>query len=198
MKHGGVVTAAGASSRMGSPKALLAYPDGRRLAAFQAETFRQAGCDDVVIVLGKDAERIAAELSGCRTVINLDWSKGRLTSICAGLRALPECDGYLIMPVDAVGVRVETCKQLLSHAAGQLALRATYKGKPGHLLWISRRLVDQLLSAQLDPDTPLNTWLKPLEEPVEVDDAAIGRNINTPADWQAFVADRDRVAGESL
>jgi CTP:molybdopterin cytidylyltransferase MocA len=198
MKHGGVVTAAGASSRMGSPKALLAYPDGRRLAAVQADTFRQAGCDDVVIVLGKDAERIAAELSGCRTVINPDWSKGRLTSICAGLRALSDCDGYLIMPVDAVGVRVETCEQLLSHSEGKTALRATFKGKPGHLLWISRHVVDQLLSARLDPDTPLNIWLKPLEELVEVDDAAICRNMNTPIDWQAFVADRDRVADESL
>jgi len=199
MKHGGLVTAAGASRRMGSPKALLRqHAEGPPLAEVQARKLQRAGCTEVVVVLGCAAQRIAAELGACRVATNPDWAQGRLTSVVCGLRALPPCDGYLLMPVDAAGIRPPTCAALLQHAAGKQVLRATYHGQPGHLVWLSSVVKDELLSADLPPDTPLNEWLRPRTEWLEIDDAGLVQNLNTPEDWQRFLADPDPVAGESL
>jgi molybdenum cofactor cytidylyltransferase len=86
----GIVLAAGASTRMGRNKLLL--PLGaetvlRRAARRAAE----AGLDPVVVVLGHEAERARAELEGlsCRVVDNPDHARGMVTSIRAGLAALP-------------------------------------------------------------------------------------------------------------
>jgi CTP:molybdopterin cytidylyltransferase MocA len=53
-----VVLAAGRSSRMGRPKATLPL-HGETFLTHIIRTFRDAGVDDVVVVLGHDAEAIA-------------------------------------------------------------------------------------------------------------------------------------------
>ena len=53
----GLVLAAGASSRMGRPKALLPTMDGRPLAVWQADRLRAAGCAEVLIVIGSHGRR---------------------------------------------------------------------------------------------------------------------------------------------
>jgi CTP:molybdopterin cytidylyltransferase MocA len=190
MKTAGLVTAAGASRRMGSPKALLTLPDGRRLAAAQAQLLVDGGCAEAAVVVGAAAERIAAGLPDCRVIHNPDWATGRLSSVRAGIGGFPYCDGVLILPVDAVGVAVATVRQVLAaaeSAEGEVALRAVCQGQPGHLVWLSRLLMDRLLAASVEADTPLNAWLAPWTQAVETGDAALLRNLNTPADWQAFL-----------
>ena len=55
---GGVILAAGASERMGRPKALLRLPppSGAFLLVDQIERLRSAGCARVAVVLGADAD----------------------------------------------------------------------------------------------------------------------------------------------
>src|SRR5689334_6760849 len=60
-KIGIILLAAGASSRMGSPKQLLRIK-GISLIRRAAEQATDSGCQPVVVVLGANADRIAPEL----------------------------------------------------------------------------------------------------------------------------------------
>jgi len=106
--HWGIVLAAGASSRMGSPKALLKTPEGIPLALHQLKLLESAGCGKTAIVLGSEAERISAELPGVHIILNPDWESGRPSSILAALKNATSGDGIFILPVDTVGIRAET------------------------------------------------------------------------------------------
>jgi hypothetical protein len=99
--HAGLILAAGASSRMGQPKALLEDASGRPLAAVQADLLRDAGCEPAMIVLGAMADRITPRLTGYAFTIHTGWAQGRITSLQAGLRACPVRAGYAVLPVDA-------------------------------------------------------------------------------------------------
>lgn len=87
----GVVLAAGLSSRLGRQKLLLPLPEGRPLVRLSVERVLAAGLDDVVVVLGRDAEAVGAALAGLavRTVVNPRYAEGQSTSLGAGLSALP-------------------------------------------------------------------------------------------------------------
>ena len=69
MQTAGIVLAAGASQRMGRPKALLPVAAGVPLAARQADVLRAGGCEPVAVVLGAEIARIRAGLpAGLATI----------------------------------------------------------------------------------------------------------------------------------
>ena len=176
--------AAGASQRMGSPKALLCGADGIPLAARQADVLRAGGCDVVVVVLGARAEEVRRALpERVVTVENPRWAQGRATSLQAGVGAFPEADGFLFLPVDAVGVKVETIRVLLAAAASDPRglWRPVYRGKKGNLLWIPRAAGQELM--RLPAEARVDEWVRPCVRRLEVDDEAILRNVNTPEEW---------------
>ena len=85
-----IVLAAGASARMGRPKLTLAMPDGRALVRVAVEQVLAAALDDVVVVLGGEADAVRAALGGLpvREVVNPRYAEGQSTSLRAGLDAL--------------------------------------------------------------------------------------------------------------
>jgi molybdopterin-guanine dinucleotide biosynthesis protein A len=97
-----LVLAAGASSRMGMPKALIELDDRPILEHILTVGLLDA-LADVVVVLGHDAEAVGAVAKGCgrRTVVNADPDRGRTGSVQTGLRALRSgIDGVFLQPVD--------------------------------------------------------------------------------------------------
>lgn len=185
----GIVLAAGASQRMGMPKALLRGADGQPLAARQTAVLVAGGCAPVAVVLGAESERIRQELPATlRIVVNARWAQGRATSVQAGIAAFPEATGFLFMPVDAVGVKPETVRAILAAAAREPAAvwRPVYQATKGNLLWVSATAARELLN--LPPDARVDDWAHPQARTLAVDDPAILRNINTPAEWAAFAA----------
>lgn len=179
----GLVLAAGASARMGYPKALLPLPNGTPLAMHQMRLLRTAGCARVAVVLGSTADAIAKKITDGEVIRNPDWERGRLTSIQAGLRGLPDHRGYLILPVDTVGIRPETLARMLNAVTPTtLALRPLYQDQPGRVLWISAATALEILALP-NQDTPLDTWLGERVTGVPVEDPAVIANINTPDDW---------------
>ncbi len=182
----GIVLAAGASLRMGSPKALLRGADGVPMAARQAALLREGGCDPVAVVLGSDIETLRGDLPDDLAVVeNSRWAQGRASSLQAGIRAFPEADGFLFLPVDAVGVKVETLRAILAAAEKEphVIWRPVHQGAKGNLLWIPREAGKALMP--LPADARVDEWVRPLARPLEVDDSAILRNVNTPEEWAA-------------
>jgi len=89
----GIILAAGASSRMGTPKALLDY----RGATFVRRLFRVLGetCQPVMVVLGYHADVIRQQVPLTATiVVNPDPSRGQLSSLQTALGR----SGWLLPP----------------------------------------------------------------------------------------------------
>lgn len=104
-----VILAAGASSRMGSPKQLLIW-QGRPLLAHALANAQAVLAERIVVVLGANAEAIkaAVDLTGVGVALNPDWADGMAGSIRAGIQALP---------ATASAVLLMLCDQPLINAA---------------------------------------------------------------------------------
>ena len=184
---GAILLAAGASRRMGTPKALLDWR-GKTLVERLADVLRVGGADRVVVVVGPDTTgRAIAEL-GLETVVNPQPERGMLSSVHVGLDALGEA-AFLVCPCDLPTLTPEQVRAVLDAWDGcQDALVApTRAGKRGHPTLFGAALRQKAL--ELDPgQVGLNELLKiyPVTE-ITVDDEGPFRDADTPADWDALL-----------
>ncbi len=186
MRVAGLVLAAGASSRMGSPKALLPV-DGRPAVECVAATLAAAGADPVIVVLGCDADRIraAADLSGVSVVEHPGWKAGRTSSIQAGLAAVPaEAQGVLLAPVDIPLFQEASVRALVEALAGSddaIFAVPTHGGRGGHPVLLGRALFVSIEA--LGPDEPLRELLQANPRlDVALEDEGVLADFNTPGD----------------
>lgn len=88
----GLLLAAGASRRLGTPKQLLRDADGTTRVRRVATDLVAAGLDPVVVVTGAESDAVAAELADLpvRVVHHAEWADGMGSSIAAGVGAIAE------------------------------------------------------------------------------------------------------------
>jgi molybdenum cofactor cytidylyltransferase len=93
-----IVPAAGMSTRMGRNKLLLAFR-GKTLIAQAVDTLLASEIDDVVVVLGHEADKVKATLEGRQVTIveNFNYRDGMSTSIRVGLGAVSSDAGAIML-----------------------------------------------------------------------------------------------------
>lgn len=113
----GILLAAGASRRFGSQK-LLAPIGGVSLVRRTTERLMATALDEIVVVLGSDADAVGASLTGLdiRVVTNPDFAAGMSTSLRAGLAALPAtAEAALVALADQPAIGAEIIDRLVGH-----------------------------------------------------------------------------------
>jgi CTP:molybdopterin cytidylyltransferase MocA len=194
-----LILAAGASSRMGTPKALLPL-GGRSLLAHSLACVLAGGCTHALVVVGAHALTGEPALADPRVgvVVNTSWSLGPLSSLQAGLRAALEqheqLAGVLVQRVEQPRVSPRTVAALLHALAEQphAIVQPQVRGVSGHPIAWPRACFDDLLA--LDPrHASARTLLAQPEHAARrrklaLDDEGVLDNIDTPADYANLCA----------
>lgn len=186
----GLVLAAGAGRRYGGPKALVRFR-GRLLVERAAALLHDGGCDPVLVVLGAAADEVVAtaDLTGATVVRNPDWAGGMGTSLRAGLAALPAGTGAVVVTlVDTPGLGPGSVRRLI--AAGGDAAQATYGGRPGHPVLLTRTVLAEVI-ATATGDRGAGPWLAAHPERVRLvpcDGTGDPRDVDVPDDLAAVAA----------
>jgi nicotine blue oxidoreductase len=187
----GLVLAAGAGRRYGSPKALVRLGD-RLLVERAADLLAAGGCDPVLVVLGAAADEVLATAALPETVINPDWATGMGSSLRAGLAALPPgADAVVVTLVDTPGLGPESVRRLIAAGdEGAAAVQATYGGRHGHPVLLSRTVLSEVAAAATG-DRGAGPWLAAHPERVRLipcDGTGDPRDVDVPDDLAAVAA----------
>jgi molybdenum cofactor cytidylyltransferase len=188
-----ILLAAGASTRMGCPKALLSRGDRTFVRAI-LDTLRDGGVTNTVVVIRPGDTAIEDEIREAgyaRVVINPHAERGQLTSLIAGLDAVDgkDIDGVLVTLVDIPLIRPATVSALCARAATSSAsvLRAVYRGRHGHPVIFKQSLFAALRAA--DPRLGAKEVVRAAAiENVEVDDPGVAEDVDTPDDYSRMFA----------
>ena len=187
MTAAALVLAAGASVRMGRPKALLQV-SGRPAVDVVCEALRDAGCEPVIVVIGRHASEIreGAGLSECTVVEHAAWADGRTASIQAGLAARPPSDDPVVLAlVDMPLVKTSSIVALLTGwritEPRPDVVVPRHAGRGGHPIVLAPGVLDAI--AALGPDEPLRDLLRTCRRlDVDVSDPGVLIDLDTPED----------------
>jgi molybdenum cofactor cytidylyltransferase len=189
-----VILSGGASSRMGSPKALLAY-QGRPFLEHLLDVTVHPKIGVRRVVLGAHAEPIAKSiaLAGDEIVINDDWESGQLSSIQAAIRSLPAkeglpegTEGLLLCLIDHPLISKSLVNELIevfyASSCAKIVL-PLYEGRRGHPVIFPVTLYQELLQAPADKGARAVVWAHApagiLELPTNEEGCVL--NLNDPA-----------------
>jgi len=181
-----VILSAGASSRMGRPKALLPYREGTFLELLiQVTRHPRVGLTRVVLGAGAEVIRSLAKIDPSIVVLNDDWQQGQLSSLRAGLRSLEglHTDGIVLCPVDHPLVSAPLVSDLIAHfyADGRSIVLPTYEGRRGHPVIFSNKLYAELLAAPADKGARAVVWAHAADVlEVPTDEEGVVLNLNDP------------------
>ena len=189
-----IVLAAGKSTRMGRAKASCPLGSGTFLTRI-VRTFLDAGIDDVVIVVGHDAELVMTDFAAsdlpARFVENRGYEAGQLSSLVAGLRLVdrPGIAASLVTLVDVPFVSASTVRAVVdcyreTHAN---IVRPTRGDDHGHPLLIARSLFD--VFSRADPFQGAKPVVRAHATPagnIPIDDPGAFADIDTPADYERW------------
>ncbi|MFO7694128.1 MAG: nucleotidyltransferase family protein [Vicinamibacterales bacterium] len=191
----GIILAAGASTRMGRPKALL--PIGADTFVTRVcRSLLDGGVDDLVVVAGAEHEAVAAAVASAnlraRVVENTRRQEGQLSSVLAGLAVAdrPGVDAVLVHLVDAPLVLPGTARAVLdafqrTHAP---IVRPDVGGRHGHPVLFARCVFDDLRRA--DPDVGAKAVVRAHAAEVcnvPVEDEGACQDVDTPEDFARLV-----------
>lgn len=194
---GAILLAAGASRRMGRPKALLRL-HGRSLLELCIDALVAASASPIVVVTGAtpiEPWEVAEPGSALVWVHNARWAEGPTISLQVGLRAAlerePAMPGFILHTVDRPRVSAATLCALVRawREAPASPWQPCRDGRRGHPVLWPHDAFDALLG--LAPEQSRGELLRgplaPSRRQVEVDDPGVHDNIDDPEKFAALV-----------
>lgn len=187
----GIVLAAGASTRMGQPKARLEV-EGQTFLERAVHLLREAGCRYVVAVVDDDDWTVRlADVSGAEPVINDAKNSEQIDSLRLGIRNLPaDSEAVVVLPVDFPRIQANTVRQLISEfSRGNAAIaNPARKGTAGHPVIFARSVWPELLEGDL-PDGARSVIAAHEDDTLVIDvtDDGVLIDIDTPSDYARHV-----------
>ena len=183
-----VVVAAGESRRMGVPKQLLPF-GGRTVLQTVLDRLLSSRVDGIVVVLGFRAEQIRSTLSDIpvQVVINSDFKMGMLSSVQAGVSALPSsATAALICLGDQPWISPGLVNRLIDehHRSQSGIVIPTFDGRRGHPALVGIRHRDEILGLSGGPG--LKALMRGHPEDtleVKVQEREILDDLDTPEDY---------------
>lgn len=193
---GALVLAAGMSRRMGQPKVLMPWANGKPIIEHILDQLIMARLDHISVVTGHRAPEVAAIASklDIPTVFNAEFATGEmLSSVKAGLRAMPEhVAAALIVLGDQPRIQPRVIAQVLSaYAEGANEIVApSFNQRRGHPILIDRRLWNEILALPPDgaPRDVINAHADRIAY-VNVDTDSVLSDVDTP---QEYAQERSR------
>ena len=188
-----IVLAAGASTRMGTPKALLPDPDGRSFVARVVGTLQTAGLADIVVVAGVAFDELVAAINadgarpGVRVVRNPEPARGQLSSLLVGMDVVAaDSEAVMVTLVDIPLVSVTTVRSIAAawQARRAAIVRPAMGERHGHPVIFDRRLFAALRAAP--PGEGAKRVVRDYGgevEDVAVNDEGCLADVDTPEDY---------------
>ena len=204
----GIVLAAGASSRMGQPKAELPFGQtGETVLSRIVSTILAGGVPQVIVVGGAHIDAVRRAMPSheprARVIEHVGWPQGQLSSLLAGLAAIDDqllLEAVVVTPVDVPLVSASTVAAVIAAwrrtrapivrpVDPSTSLRAG-GARHGHPVIFDRSIFEDLRSA--DPAIGAKAVFAAHRDRVlnvEVNDAGAFEDIDTPEDYQRLLKD---------
>jgi molybdenum cofactor cytidylyltransferase len=180
-----IVLAAGASERLGEPKALLPFGE-IPLIQHLVERLESFDLEPVIVTRAELSVDIMLALPERIIVINPNPEAGRTGSLQYGLKQILDTKGgqrafrLLVAPVDRPGFSDSTLSRLIEM---KTCACPSKDGQGGHPLLLMAEDVGRILAA--DPSTPLRDLCSPTR--FEVEDEHLHLNLDTPDDLEDLI-----------
>jgi molybdenum cofactor cytidylyltransferase len=193
-----IVLAAGASTRMGRQKLTLPMAGGRPLVRLAVEQVLAAELDEVVVVVGGDADAVAAALATLpvRVVVNPRYAEGQSTSLRVGLDALrPGTDAAVVALGDQPLPDPDVIRRLVAafRTTGRPIAVPVYRDGRGNPVLFGATLFGELRGVTGDQGGRGVITRDPARVAEVPVDMAMPADIDTPEDYEAA-----RGAGEPV
>jgi molybdenum cofactor cytidylyltransferase len=181
-----VLTAAGRSSRMGRPKALLEW-HGLPLITHQVRALM--GLREVIVVLGHEVHAIRPFVPASpkvRIFENPEYDQGRTSTLLAAFRAIDTNPaGILVAAVDQPVIPAVLDRLLFEHHPCSPIAVPAHAGKRGHPVLFRGDLLPELraIAEEREGLREVVERYKPQRQVVEVADPGIFLDLNHPMEY---------------
>jgi CTP:molybdopterin cytidylyltransferase MocA len=194
----GVILAAGMSTRMGTFKPLLPLK-GKTVIENTIDSMLSGGAESVVIVVGYRGEELVDLIDRkykdkYRDKIIVAWNyeyetTDMLYSLQIGVRSLPECDGFFLLPADMPLISTSTFIKVLEtwKIGGYDVVFPTLDGHRKHPPLVASRLIPEILDFHGDGGVR-ELWKRheAMIGTVEVLDRGVWIDLDTPKDYDNY------------
>ncbi len=187
------ILAAGASTRMGSPKQLLKWGN-KSLITHTISIAQNSKAKEVIVVLGANSETITSEIKGTSAsiLINKEWHKGIGKSIaCAAdhiLNSNEKCKGILVILADQPFVTTDYLNEIIevyTTEKANIIATAYHSNKLGVPALFDRVYFEEL--SQLSGDDGAKSLIKKDKHVVTVLSSNFTNvDIDTKADFKQY------------
>ena len=187
-----ILLAAGISSRMGSIKALLPW-ENKTLIEWQIEKIQESGIQEIIVVLGSNAEKIKNKIKNLdiSIVLNPDYEKGKTTTIKKGLSGVKNTESdIMLLAVDQPRHGWILKKVIDDHLRNKSLISCpVYKGSKGHPIIFQNKLRKELfeIEEKFQGIRKITTKYSDSVNTIEVDSDTVNIDINTPEEYQEAI-----------